>query len=123
MLACSIMLKKLIAWLKACWQSKPAPRNFTMSAIDASGLSAFFETLAADIQKIAAELSAASATAEQVTALQGQLAAEQAAHAADKALLDQANADLAASQATVTDLEAKGKAQLEAIAALLPPAA
>lgn len=94
-----------------------------MSAIDPSGLSAFFDALAASIQKISAELSAASATSAQVVSLQGELDAEKAAHAADKAALDQANADLAASQASIAELEAKGKAQLDAIAALLPPAA
>lgn len=117
MLAYPIMLKKLIAWLSARWlQSKPTPRNAPMSAIDPSGLSSLIDVLAADIQKISAELSSA-------TALQGQLTAEQAAHAADKAALDQANADLAASQASLADLEAKLKAQTDAIAALLPPAA
>lgn len=88
-----------------------------MSAIDASVLTAFFDTLATDIQKIAAKL---AAPGEQVATLQGELAAEQTAHATDKAALDQANADLAASQVTITDLEAKAKAQLDAIAALLP---
>lgn len=77
-------------------------RNNPMAAIDPSGIQALIDVLAADIQKISEEL--ASATAVQTA-------------------LDQANADLAASQASVADLQAKLKAQTDALAALLPPAA
>jgi len=73
-----------------------------MAAIDPSGIQALINVLAADIQKISEEL--ANATAVQTA-------------------LDQANADLAASQASVADLQAKLKAQTDALAALLPPAA
>ena len=87
-----------------------------MSAIDPSGIQALIDVLSGEIQKISAELAGA-------TAVQADLDAEKAAHAADKAALDQANADLAASQASVADLEGKLKAQTDALAALLPPAA
>jgi len=77
-------------------------RKNPMAAIDPSGIQALIDVLAADIQKISEEL--ASATAVQTA-------------------LDQANADLDASQASVADLQAKLKAQTEALSALLPPAA
>jgi septal ring factor EnvC (AmiA/AmiB activator) len=86
-----------------------------MAAIDPSPIQDLIDILAGEVQKISAELSAATATAAQVTTLQGQLAAVQTA-------LDQANADLATSQASVADLQTKFKAQTDALAALLPAA-
>jgi hypothetical protein len=96
--------------------SKLFRREKHMAAIDASVLSAIFDAFAATIQKVSAEVANAPA-------LQAELDAEKVAHAADKAALDQANADLAASQASITDLEAKANEQLAALNALLPPAA
>jgi len=87
-----------------------------MAAIDPSVLNAIFDAFDAAIQKVSAELGNAPA-------LQAELDAEKAAHAVDKAALDQATAELAASEASMADLEAKGNAKLAAIQALVTPVA
>lgn len=94
-----------------------------MAAVDFSELSAGLDALAVAVGNVSAEFKAVGGNAGQVVQLQADLDAEKAAHATDKALLDQANADLAAAQAAEADAKVKLHAQTDALLALIPPAA
>jgi hypothetical protein len=87
-------------------------------SVDFSELSAGLDALAVAVTNVSTEFKSGA-----VAQLQAELDAEKAAHAADKALLDQANADIAAAQAAEVDAKTRLQSQTDALTALLSPAA
>jgi septal ring factor EnvC (AmiA/AmiB activator) len=87
-----------------------------MAQVDFSALNAELDNLAANIAKVSAAIGAPTEAEQRIAELEAQLVTAQG-----KA--DALQADLDASQAAEADIAAKFKAQNDAIAALLPPAA
>ncbi|TGV15813.1 hypothetical protein EN816_00750 [Mesorhizobium sp. M8A.F.Ca.ET.173.01.1.1] len=87
-----------------------------MAAVDFTALNAELDNLAANIAKVSNAIGAPAEAEARIAQLEADLATSQADAAAKQA-------DLEASQASEADIAAKFKAQNEALAALLPPAA